>query len=495
MSQSAIEKLFERWYKNPLLFVKECFTWPEGEKPTKQQEEGLILVGKIAQAKIKSHEGSKLTEEEQGLVNKLGIAIRSGHGVGKDAFLSWIYWWLLSCFPYSVGLVTAPTSHQLGDILWKEFRKWQQTSSFLMNKFEVQSDTVYCKESKGRWFISARTSNIKGGDEEQAETLAGQHGDYMILAVDEASKVPRGVFRPFEGALTGKMNFAIILGNPTRSSGYFYDAFHTDRKNWLCLHWNSEDSEIVSKDHIQRMIDKYGYASNMYRIRVLGEFPLSDSNTLIPDSWVWDAVNRDISVMEHAYKVKGIDVGAGGDVSIIITRIGNKVTDIQKFDSVDTQQVLGWILRDLAEDSDYDYAFIDPIGIGAGVYDSLRAKNIKNVISVDVRRSSSNPSYFRLRDEIYWRLREQFENSTISIPDDEELIVELFSIKYDVPDTTKGAVKIESKKDMRTRGLHSPNKADALALTYYYDNLIYKSMGKLTEKSKKAQQKYNWRTI
>jgi len=499
MSEALVEKKLEQWRYRPDLFVQEAIIWPPGQGPSTQQLDALRLVGLMARAKIKKFQNKPLDKDEKIVAGKLGITIRSGHGTGKDAWLAWVYLWLLTCFAFPKGLVTAPTSHQLRDVLWGEINKWIRQSPLISSHLEWQTEKIFAKGQKEEWFVTARTANLKGTEEEQGEALAGLHAEYMILAVDEASGVPAGVFKPIEGALTGMMNFAILIGNPTRSKGYFFDSHTKDRTRWYALHWNSEESPIVSKEFVERMESKYGRESNMFRIRVLGDFPLSDSDSLIPYDWVLDAVNREIEVLKGTYKVKGIDIGLGGDKSVICTRIGPKVTEYEQFDSPDTTQVTGWILRELGDDDDFDFAFIDPLGIGAGVEGRIRELSndtrfrfLKKVVPVDVKRASSDTRYFRLRDQLYFRVRDAFERGTITIPDDEELIGELTTIKWDAPDST-GNLKIESKKDMRKRGLHSPNKADALALTFFYGDDTYKAVGKDLG-PKKKQSTYTWRT-
>jgi len=493
LSEAKFAEILKQWRTDPVLFVLQCFEWGEGEGATDQQIEGLNTVGAMANAKVKTNLKQNPTEKERELARKMGISIRSGHGTGKDAFLCWIYWWLLVCFPHSIGYVTAPTSHQLGDILWKEFSKWQRKSPLLMEKFEVLSDKVFCKEAKKEWFISARTAVIKGSEEEQGETLAGQHGDYMVLAGDESSVLPPGIFRPVEGALTGIMNFIILIGNPTRGKGYFFDTFHKDKEHWVNLHWNSEESERVTSEFTERMAKKYGRQSNIYRVRVLGEFPTSTTDTLIPYEWVLDAVDRELEIPPDSYKMKGCDVGTGGDDSVILTRKGNRVTDVVTYGSPDTMQIVGWCMRELAEEDDYDFFLMDNIGVGAGVYDRLRELKIRGLVSVDVRRSSVYPNCYKLRDELFWKLREVFEAGTISIPDDPVLIEELMTIKYDDPETTKGKIKIESKKKMRERGLPSPNRADALAFTYYFGDASGKSVK--DNRFRKKRKPLSWRVV
>jgi len=430
------------------------------------------------------------TDRQKKLARKLGISIRSGHGPGKTASLALLYYWIMSIYPNALGYVTAPNAPQLESILWKEFRIWRAKSKFLQEKFEIQTDKVYLKEARGISFVQARTTNIKASEDEQAETLSGQHGEYMLLAADEASALPYGVFKPLEGALTGLINFIVLISNPTRSRGYFFDTHHKDSERWICLHWNSEESPLVTQDSLEADRDKYGRDSNWYRVRRLGDFPLADEESLIPYDWVMDAVDRELFILDNAKILKGIDIGAGGDDSIIVTRRGNVVTDIAKFNNPDTMATARWILSELGED-DWEETFIDPIGYGAGVYDYIRERGV-DITPMDVRATSTDINCFKKRDELFWKVRTVFEKGTISIPNDDELIGELTTIRYSDPDSTKGKWKIESKKDMRLRGLHSPNKADALALTYNWDDATY--MNRKPRKKKRGKPT-NWRTV
>jgi hypothetical protein len=474
--QDRVTRLLLRWRYRPDLFAKECI----GCKPSSQQEEGLRLIGRVAESKHKAFHGEKLTKEQQKLAKKRGISIRSGHGTGKDAMLSWVYLWLLTCYKDPRGLVTAPTSRQLRSILWSEFSKWikhsasqnEENKSILSENLIYQSEKIYLKGSKETTFVEARTANIKGSEEEQGEALAGQHSDYMILSIDEASGVPRGVFQPIEGAMTGKMNFAILIGNPTRGSGYFYDTHNNDRDRWVCLHWNSEDSEITNKLELEEDRKKYGSGSNWYRIRRLGEFPLADPDCLIPLELIMNAVDREVTPDEDLASVIGVDPAwSGNDSTAIVVRRGAEILDMKRIKGYEPMGVAGEVAIMI---NDYDPAqvFVDSIGIGAGIYSRLKELGHR-AVSVNVARTAQEENRFhRVRDELWWRVKEAFDGGNIKIPNDDVLIGELSTIKVDEPDS-KGRTQIESKKQIRRDGRKSPDSADALCLTYYYRDKVY----------------------
>src|SRR3989304_546021 len=457
------------------------------------QMQALEEVAKLVNAKIKLSYGDKLTDAELEYTKKQGLSIMSGQGVGKDSFAAWLIIWFLCCFPYPKIPCTAPTGHQLKDVLWSEVNKWLR-GSLVKDWLVWQSDKIFFKESGGKeWFAVARTTNPKASGEEQAETLAGFHEDYLMVVCDEASGIPEPVFKPLEGTLTGRCNFIVLIFNPTRSKGFAIDSQYKDRSSWVCLHWDGEQSEMVSKEHVERMEKKYGRDSNAFRIRINGLPPTADEDVLIPWDWVMGGGDRDIETTDQDPLVFGLDVGAGGDPSALLQRQGPKGHKLDTFDTVDSEKLTGWALGKIydAEPSD---VFIDIIGWGWGVAGNLKTRqHIAQVWDVNVSEAAAiSDRFFRLRDELWWNVREKFELKSISIPNDDELIGELTTIKY--AEDGNGKIKVESNKDLKKRGLSSPNKADALCLTEYFQGNILKSMNQHRKKNKKVE-RGGWKTI
>jgi len=495
MSEEKAIQVVKSWAHNPAKFVQEAILEPRGlnERPTAQQMQALDEVRKLVNAKIKLADGDKLTAAELEYTKKQGLSVMSGQGAGKDGLASWLIIWFLCCFPYPKIPCTAPTGHQLRDVLWSEVNKWLR-GSLVKDWLVWQSDKIFFKESGGKeWFAVARTTNPKASGEEQAETLAGFHEDYLMVVCDEASGIPEPVFKPLEGTLTGRCNFIVLIFNPTRSKGFAIDSQYKDRSSWVCLHWDGEQSEMVSKEHVERMEKKYGRDSNAFRIRINGLPPTADEDVLIPWDWVMDAVDRDIEPTDNDPLVFGLDVGAGGDPSALLQRQGPKVYKLDTFDTVDSEKLTGWALGKIydAEPSD---VFIDIIGWGWGVAGNLKTRqHTAQVWDVNVAEAAAiSDRFFRLRDELWWNVREKFEQRAISIPNDDELIGELTTIKY--LEDGNGKIKVESKKDLKKRGLQSPNKADALCLTEYFHGNILKSMNQNRKKGRKLE-RVGWKTV
>lgn len=508
-----IKTLIRQWSKNPVLFVEEVLKVHKkygGKGLSTQQKKALTELGKLVNSKIEySHlcEEFRLSKEfinkevyENELrefiktldpvlvkyAKKRGLSIMSGQGTGKDALAAWAIIWFLTCFPNPKIPCTAPTAHQLYDILWAEISKWMRNSSkgedggysesFVEEILEWQKTKVFLKERNGReWFAVARTANTKASAEDQAETLAGFHEDYQMFVVDEASGVPDPVFKPLEGTMTGICNFALVIFNPTKTSGFALDTHTKEQSQWISLRWNAEESENVSREHIEFMRNKYvkdgdPEDSNIYRIRVLGLPPKSEEGKLIPWDWIEAAASEERMELMKAsldgydpYKL-GIDIGGGGDTTEVCAREGGVVHPFRTYNNEDTMKTSRWIEEQIVED-DPDEVCIDNVGLGKGAYDRLRERGFSKIKGVNVRNTAFKQAEFdQLRDELCWRMREMFQNGTIAIPNDDELKEQLGQPKYDQP---KGKIIVESKRKMKSRGINSPNKFDALMLTFY----------------------------
>lgn len=490
-SQRVKDKLRE-WAYNPRLFIIEALRFEErGYTLTTQQEECVEEVRRLVTAKVMSSAGMELDEETKEYASKMGVSVMSGKGTGKDALAAMLVLWFITCFYEPKIPCTANSARQLSEVLWSEIRKWLN-DSLIDDLLVLQSDKLFFKvpdkQAWGkRWFATARTVNAKAAPEEQVEVLAGLHEDFMMFVIDEASGIPEPVFKPFETTLTGRCNFVFMIFNPTRSHGFAIDSQTKHRKDWICLHWDAEKSELAQQpqfaEQIKRIERKYGRDSNTFRINVKGLPPHSDPDTLIPYDWVMNAVDREMEVSDEEPLLLGIDVGAGGDKSVILHYRGGCVERITEHNTKNTMELVGWVAQEMDE-YEADAAFVDVIGLGNGVYGRLVELGYK-VYSVDVRSTPRSPERFKkLRDELWWTLREQFEQGLISIPSDDELIGELSNIKYE-PESN-GAIKVEGKKELRRRGVESPNKADALGLIFYMSRFTFAKQSAEKYGAKKA---------
>ncbi len=444
---------------------------------TGQQRHAIEEVRKLVTAKLKLSEKEPLSEEERGYSKKIGISIMGGKGLGKDGLLAWLIIWFMMCFPKCKIPCVSVSADQLSKVLWAEISRWLQNSA-AKDFLTLQNDKLFFNQIpaniRGKeWFAFPKTANPKASVEEQVETLSGVHEDYVMVAIDESSGIHDAVFSPLEGTLTQPCNFAFMVFNPTRSKGYAIDTQYKFSDYWIAIRWSAEESELGNKDVIERIREQYGVDSNPYRIRILGLPPLVDEHTLIPYDWIMDAVGREIVPLKEDSIVKGLDCGAGGDMSVITTRKGGKVVEIKRMTTQDSQVLINWAATDFEKDS-ADVMRVDSIGIGWAVYGGLSDRLGSRVESADSRKQASNPEkYYNKRAEMHWRMREKFEKGLISIPNDPNLIDQLSVIRVSYEG---GKIKIAEKAEMKKKLGHSPDESDALALSYYYDDdIIYRA--------------------
>ena len=439
--QNPLEEFAREYYHNPVGFVKEIL----GVEPLPYQAEFLQAIA----------DGERK------------ISVRSGHGTGKSTAASWaMLWFVLLRFPNKV-VVTAPTSGQLFDALFAELKRWvNELPDQLKVMLTVKSDRVELSAAASEAFISARTSRA-----ETPEALAGVHSDNVMLVVDEASGVPEQVFEAAAGSMSGHSAVTILLSNPTRSSGTFFESQTRLSGAWWTRRWSCVDSPLVSDDFVDEMRLRYGEESNAFRIRVLGEFPLSDDDTIIPFHLIEAATNRDVVLDETAQTIWGLDVARfGTDKTALAKRQGNVITEVNGWQGLDLMQTVGRVK------AEYDglpmsirpkEIMVDVIGMGGGVVDRLRELGLP-VRGINVAESPSmGDTYTNLRAELWFKTRGWLEQRGAKIPKNEQLIAELSTIRYSF--MSSGKMKAESKDEMRKRGLPSPDFADAVCLTLASD--------------------------
>lgn len=393
------------------------------------------------------------------------LSIRSGHGVGKSSCAAvLLLWYLLTRYPVKV-LVTAPTASQLYDALMAEAkRRLKEMPSALSGLLDVTVDRIVLRSSPTEAFVSARTSS-----KEKPESLAGAHSEFVMLIVDEASGVPEEVFEAAAGSMSGHNAVTLLLGNPVRGSGFFYKTHHQLVSDWWTRKVSCVNNPLVAEDFLTDMAARYGDASNAYRVRVLGEFPQADEDTLIPLHLIEAAITRDIAESPSAAVVWGVDCARyGSDRSALIKRRGATLVEKGKtWRDKSTMELSGIIMNEFESTPIIDRPTeicVDSIGIGAGVVDRLIELDLP-ARGVNVAESSSmNLKYLRLRDELWGRAREWFESRECVIPDDESMVAELSAPRFSF--TSTGKIRIESKDEMRKRGIVSPDIADAFCLTF-----------------------------
>lgn len=401
------------------------------------------------------------------------ISIRSGNGAGKTFLLSIIAVHYL-LFRNDVKIpVTAPSSAQLQDGLIPEMRKWiKQLPAFLRKQIDYTKDRIFRVDSPEQNFISFRTAR-----KETPEVLQGIHATFVMCIVDEASGVPDNIYEAAQGTMSTPGSIFIMISNPTRLTGYFHKSHHRGKAGWRTFHITSFNTSRVDQAFVDQIERDYGRTSDQYRVKILGEFPSREESTLIGNDVVRAAFRRNIAVTPQTRRVWGLDCGRGGDNSALVERAERVFTLAKQKNYSDTMLTVGWVkqLYDKATIKP-EAIYVDSIGIGAGVADRLRELGLP-VIDVNVGETASmSDKYPRLRDEVWWKLKEFFESMTCSVMiDEEEWVYDLIEAEVCAPlqlFTSNGKDAVETKKQMRSRGVPSPNLADAMCLTLAYEGAV-----------------------
>lgn len=481
MSAAArLARAVMRWREAPASFVRECL----GAVPDLWQVDTMA-----------------------GLLSHGRVSVSACHGPGKGATAAWVVLWCLVCWQHPKIPCTAPTQHQLYDLLWSEIAKWHaKMPRDLAALYHVGRERVERKKHAKTWFAMARTAR-----KEAPQTLAGVHADVVLIVCDEASAVPDTSFEVLEGAMTGPRAFWLIIGNPTTSEGYFaatHGADPTQKPDdrWLRIRVMAEAahdgsplppgvylSPRVSRAYVDDMRAKYGDESNVYRVRVLGLFPLQDDDVTVPWTWAAAALTREIPenwTPKHEITA-ALDVARfGSDDCGLAVKCGRVALYLDAWHGHDTVATCARVEQACERLALLElcprYLFVDGVGVGAGCVDLLQVSPVLRrlgvgVLDVQAGAESPDPECYRLRDALWWRARKDFdpkrglrEGECPVLPDtlDEELrqrlVAELSQPKYTI---TPGSnlVKIESKDDLKKRGKPSPDLADAWIMTYFLE--------------------------
>jgi phage terminase large subunit len=395
------------------------------------------------------------------------ISIRSGHGVGKTTLEAWLVLWAVGARTSARVPVISNSQDQLRQTIWPEIVKWRNRLPMeLQQLIDVQAESVVNAQFPELCFAAARTVS-----KDKPEALQGFHDEFIMVLVDEASGVDDSFFELATGARSTaspeNVSLFLMAGNPTRSNGYFYNSHTRNRTGYHAIHVNCMDVPRAT-GHIEKVRQDFGEGSNAWRVRVLGEFPTADDETVIPLELAMSAVNRKIERSQF-YPVWGVDVARfGSDSSALAKRQGNTLLEkVKTWRDKDSIQLAG-LIKEEYENTDLNMRpseiLIDIIGVGSGVYDQCKRLALP-VRGINVGEApATRENCMRLRDELWIKGREWFLERACTIPDDDALIAELTAPVYTF--TATGKMVVEPKAELKKRGLNSPDRADAFLLTF-----------------------------
>ena len=466
-AQKELVALVASCHDDPLRFVMMMFPWGEPGGPLENydgpdtwQREFLEWVGE--QTRARAFDGKNP-------VAPIKRATASGHGIGKSVLVAWITLWIMSTRPHARGTITANTFTQLRDKTWASVQKWTALC-MTGHWFTVNADRMYHAAFKSSWFCAAQSCR-----EENSEAFAGQHAadSSSFYIFDEDSAVPDMIHEVAEGGLTDGEPFWFLFGNPTRSSGRFYEAcFGSDRERWEVRSIDSRTSKFTNKAQIAEWVQDYGEDSDFVRVRVRGLPPKASDLQFIDSDRVLAAQKREPLVVDGEPLLCGLDVARGGmDTNVFCFRRGPDARTIPAVripgeESRDSMRIVtkaADILDKTYDGRKVEMLFVDGTGIGGPIADRLRQLGYgKRILEVIFSARAPDQKYANMRAFIWGKLRDWLSSGCIN--DSSILEHDLTGPGY--MHDRRDRILLESKEKMKDRGVSSPDEGDAIAMTF-----------------------------
>jgi hypothetical protein len=458
--------------EDPEAFVLYAFPWGVPNTPlanvqgprTWQRDELKAITEHIQKNKV------RMSQKLEPLVYQSATA--SGRGVGKSSLVAWINLWMMSTKLGSTCINAANSEDQLKSKTWAELGKWH-TMAINSHWFDRQAMSLRPFE----WFEKALKDQLKIDtgyyyckaqlwSEEKPDTFAGAHNPLgMLVIFDEASGIPENIWSVTEGFFTEPVlhRYWFCFSNPRRNSGSFFQCFHKHRDFWKRRNLDSRKVEGTDKNLLNQILLKHGDDSDEARIEVKGEFPRQGDRQFISREVVEGAASRELEQDDHAGLIMGVDPARFGDDSTVICfRQGRnaRVLPVVKMKGADNMAVANRC-GDLINKYNPDAVCIDA-GNGTGIIDRLREMGFK-VHEVWFGSASEEPEWANKRTDLWHKLREWLKGGCIE--NDQELIDDLTTPEYKFQGHSD-RIRLETKEEMKSRGMASPDYADALACTF-----------------------------
>lgn len=444
---------------DPLAFVYFAYPWGEPGTPLENMEgpdEWQIQILKDIGEQLKKGKDLQTAIQE---------AVASGHGIGKSALISWLIHFAISTHENTRGVVTANTEGQLRTKTWPELSKWHNMF-IAKDLFTYTATAIFSsdKDYEKTWRIDAIPWS-----KNSPESFAGLHnqGNRILVLFDEASAIDDVIWEVTEGALTDA-NTEIIwcaFGNPTRNSGRFRECFRKYRKFWNTYQIDSRTVKISNKAKIEEWLEAYGEDSDFFKVRVRGVFP-SASDLQFISTEIADKAQKQVykpGQFEHLPVIIGVDPAwTGSDSLEIVMRQGYYMKSLASIPKNDDDWRMAQLIAQFEDEYKADAVFID-MGYGTGIY-SIGKQLGRKWRLIEFGGKSNDLVYLNMRAYMWGQMKEWLREGGSIPPNDQALYDDIVGPEAIID--KNGRIQLESKKDMKDRGLPSPNKGDALALTF-----------------------------
>ncbi len=436
------------WREKPHVFVREMF----GATPDAWQDEVL-----------------------EAFPSKPRIAMKACKGPGKTALEAWLAWNFMLTRPHPKIGATAISGDNLRDNLWAEMAKWQLADKLgiLREEFTWGAERIYHNAHPETWFMSARTWSRSATPEQQGNTLAGLHADYIMLILDESGGMPMSIMANAEGIGSSAKEWHIVqAGNPTHLEGPLYAATTNERHLWFVVEITADPDDPrrttrVSQQWAREQIQKYGRDNPWVLVNVFGKFPPSSLNSMIGPEEVSAAFER--SPPDHAYSfaamVLGVDVARfGDDKSVIFPRQGLMAFPPISMRNADSTAGASRVAIEWQRFG-ADAVHVDGTGgYGAGWIDALKVMKYRPR-EVQFAAAATDPKYYNKRAEMWFDMCQWVKDGGALPKGCQELVGELSVPTY----TFRGdRLLLEEKAQVKERLGRSPDYADGLACTFAF---------------------------
>jgi len=463
-----LPQLMAKFKNDPLGFVLWAFPW--GEKGTQLENEypdrwQIAVMKDIG----KAFEANNLLPEEERI--PIQIAVASGHGIGKTAFMAWIDLWWMSTNVDPQVVTTANTLNQLTTKTWRELSKWHKMMVH-QHLFEWTATKFYLKERPETW-----CSNAIPWSKHTTESFAGTHAEAVLYKFDEGSAIDDAIYDVSEGAMTSGRCLWVVFGNPTRNTGRFRACFGKFRHRWITRSIDARTARKTNKNKIQQWVDDYGIDSDFVRVRVLGKFPRQASNQLIAEAAVHHCMTEFKCIGFEMFPISiCCDVARfGDDLSTIGAYQGAKCHELESYSGKNVVEVATMVAESYRFHRMRTPAhikvrcFIDDIGVGGGVTDILKAWGMPTTGVNSGSKAQEPDKYINVRAEMWCRGARALE-AGFELPDEPRLREDLINIEYFM--TANQKIQLESVKDLKSRDLPSPDFGTNFVLQFAYPQLL-----------------------
>jgi len=399
-------------------------------------------------------------------VPPIRVAISSGRGIGKGALTAWITNWIMSTRAQAIGTVTANTNDQLQEKTWAAIRLWTKRC-LTRGWFEINSSALWRTGYRESWKCTPTSCAP-----ENAEAFRGQHNatSTSFIIFDEASGIDDAIFAAAEGGLTDGEPMMFLFGNPTKTSGKFHRVvFGNERERWTTRVIDARSCAMPNQAFIQEWLEDHGEDSDFFRVEVRGLPPNADEYQFIDSARIALAQTNVPYVIQQEPLIAGVDVSGGGkSLTVCMFRCGFDARSIKPIiltgaETIahDRQLVVDRLANALNEHP-VTAMFVDA-AFGAPIAVRLKQMGFQNVHEVDFGGPSSDARTKNARAAMWKAMKDWLPKGAID-QHDHHLEADLKAPGFHLTNTNK--LVIESKESMQRRGIASPDRADALALTW-----------------------------